>query len=162
MSETIQVALITFASGAIGAIAGVIGGYISAKCAAQVELQKAVFSSFVERCLSAYTEFFTIYSDYLCTPCSERDIKITQSFGLAANRVRLVASYETSHAVADFARFLPEFDLQNTDPKLNEKFESLKDRAFSCMEQDLHSFEVPNIRDSHGLLDRLRRKIGKK
>lgn len=162
MSETIQVALITFASGAIGAIAGVIGGYISSRCAAQADLKKAVFSSFVERRLSAYMEFLTAYADYLTLPCSDRSTEMTMSFGLVANKAKLVSSYATSEAITAFALFLPSYDLKNPTPKSKEKFDALKGKAFTLMEQDLHSFEIPNIRDSHSLLDRLRRKIGKK
>lgn len=161
MPDTIIIALITFASGAVGAIAGVLGGYISARCAAQAELQKAVFSSFVERRLSAYSEFHTAYGDYVCTPCSERDVQKAQSFALAANKARLIASYETAQAIGALALFLPEYDLKTTDPKLKQKFDTLKEKAFSLMEQDLHSFEVPDIRNPHGLSHRLRCKKSK-
>ncbi len=161
MSETIQVALITFSSGAIGAIAGVVGGYISAKCAAKAEMEKAVLSAFFEKRVAAYTQVYQTFPPVLSCSKGKRDTDAVIALACAINSASLVASRETADALTAFALALSNYDFDSSSKEEKTSFDKAKEKAFNCMERDMRTFDIPTIRPPHPWLRALRRWFGK-
>lgn len=57
MSDTVLVALITFLSGAVGAIAGAVGAYMAAKTAGEAQLRQIILDDYFKAKLDAFLKF---------------------------------------------------------------------------------------------------------
>lgn len=92
ISETIIIALITFASGALGTIVGAISAHKASKLAAKNQLQQIAIRETYAARLSAYQEVFEAHANLLS---SGNDESLEKVFIIAINRACLVSSPQT-------------------------------------------------------------------
>ena len=134
MSETIQVALITFASGALGTIVGALSSFFATKHAAKGQLQQIIVRENYSSRLSAYQALLSAHDDLLDSNYSEESAK---AFVTAANRACLVAS---PAAVVEISLFR-ECTLNGAENRMS--------AVVAAMQKDLSVFTEPDIQKNH-------------
>lgn len=131
MSDTIVVALITFASGAIGAVVGAVSSILMTKYNAQKEWA----SSFHKSRSDAYSHLLD------CAVYYEKDfnstIKLAELFS-AINAAELVASDETRSAISAFKKCLMGKDFRSAT------FVDARSQMISSMQSDL--LTIPSLK----------------
>lgn len=141
LSETIIVAITTFASGAIGAILGAIGTYLASKHSAKIQLQQSVLKEYFSARLRAFNAIYDAYERYAGnTDRLEYRIALLD----AVNRACLVASRETAQALERFAAEVP---IDDGGLAQSDAFHSARIVAFRAMDSDMQKFKMPHIID---------------
>ena len=130
ISETIIIALITFASGALGTVVGAISAQKTAKLSAKNQLQQIVIRENYTARLSAFNELFKAHADFLS---SDYDKELEKAFICAVNRACLVASPDIIDELVLF---------QNGALSRSENRVS---KAVTAMHRDLSIFPEPEI-----------------
>lgn len=130
MTETIQAALITFASGAVGSVVGAVSAYLVAKRTAKGQLQQTIVRENYAARLAAFQSLLSSHATLLS---SGRTPESTEAFIAAANQACLVAS---PSAVIEISLFR-DSALDRTENRLS--------AVVAAMQKDLAVFVEPNI-----------------
>lgn len=127
MSDTVLVSLITFASGAIGSVCGIVGMYLATKSQCNAQARQLIF----EKRSLAFFDLFSTMKEWGCDTHS--DSAITSLFD-AATKAGLLASKETASHLDTLMDYVETYGCENYDYK---KFESVKNSVFLSMKKDL-------------------------
>lgn len=130
ITETIVIALITFASGALGTVVGAISTHKASKLAAKNQLQQIAIRETYAARLSAYQEVFEAHASLLS---SGDDKSLEKRFITAINRASLVSSPQT---VVELALF--------QDSTLS-RSENRVSAVVIAMQKDLAVFTEPEV-----------------
>ena len=130
-TNTIVIALITFASGAFGAVIGAFGSVYAAKITARRQLIQALFSSRIQ----AYRALLDSAVEY---ERNFNDLKMLADFYASVHAAELLASEPTRKAIADFKERMKDKDF------LSDSTRSAREQMLNAMQQDL--LNVPEIR----------------
>ena len=99
MSETVQVALITFLSGLVGAIAGVVGSVIAARTSAKAQIEQTVVQEYFKQRVNAFDAVLAAERELeLANWSSEAKEKYSEVVSSAC----LVASPDASKAILKY------------------------------------------------------------
>ncbi len=145
MSDTVQIAIITFLSGAVGAICGIIGSHLSSKTSAKAEIQKAVLNKYFNVRMNAYTKLISAF-DYWGN--NIKDDVARSHLSKEITCAYLVASDKTKDALMHFQDACYSLSEENKDSKefkLSGNFVDARIQLFECMHHDLLHFSLPNI-----------------
>lgn len=134
MSETVQIALITLASGAFGSVVGAISAYAVAKRAARGQLQQIIVRENYAARLTAFQALLEAHTALLAENYAPDLVK---TFISAANRASLVASPLTVIEINLFR----ESTLNHTENRVGAVVEA--------MQKDLAVFIEPDILKNH-------------
>lgn len=140
-SETIQVALITLASGAIGAAAGTFGVIWSSSRAAKAQMQKTAVEEFFKTRIEAYRKVLDLRIEMELVPALKDPMeahKIRKAFSLAVDNAILVSSPETA-AILVLLRDV-QFDAANSAAR-----SQIFTDALIAMGEELASFKTPRL-----------------
>lgn len=139
MSETVMIALITLASGAIGAVSGAFATIFAARHGAKVQLQQSVLKEYFAARLSAFNAVYDAYKHYTR---NADDLAMRIQLLDAVNRACLVASQDTARALEKFAAKIP---LDDSSQEKIDAFHSARMSAFHAMDNDMKQFKMPKI-----------------
>ena len=134
MSETIQTALITFASGALGSVVGAISAYVVAKHAAKGQLRQIIVQENYAARLAAFQSLLEAHTSLISGNYAP---DLIAAFISAANRASLVAS---PAAIVEITLFR-ESTLDRTENRMS--------AVVSAMQKDLSVFIEPDILKNH-------------
>jgi len=147
MSQTVQIALITFLSGIVGSIAGVMSTLIATKRSSEVEIQKTVIDRYFSARLEAYINVNRCYEIF-----NPFDRSTHKPLASAIYAGAVVSSNDTKEALYNF---LAEINSYADNPSKCKKvgysieyensFYEARDIALAFMQRDLSHFEVPRI-----------------
>ncbi len=124
MNDTIIVALITFASGALGTIVGAVSSTLITRYNAQKEWSASFYVSRSE----AYRHFLDTAIDY---EQNNSDLIRLAKLRSAANSAELLASQETRTAMSQFRKRIEEKDFRSP------AFSDARCKMLSLMQKDL-------------------------
>lgn len=150
MSDTVQIAIITFLSGAVGAICGVIGAHISSKTSANAEMQKESLNLYLTARLNAYNKVCDEISNF-----AEAQFNIDVEIKLSSTiyKAILVASPETAKALHNYhdcfladAQRARDAKQQNVSFSWSNEYQASLNKVFDAMQNDLLSFKSPEIK----------------
>lgn len=131
ISETVQIALVTFASGAVGAFFG----YLGARYSANAQIRKSAMNAYFSARLDAYTLYYNKYAAYI------QDANNPECLADLLNsisRVRLVSSDKTSALLEELSQTLSQITPLSTPP---EDFNWLRGQILVSMQEDLRCFQ---------------------
>lgn len=148
MSDTVLVALITFLSGAVGAVAGVVGAYISSRNTARVQMQQAVLDEYFRARLKAYEEVHVAMEIWAQAP---KDEDKAAAIYRALNFARIVASEETAKAIVQMGNCVAMIKVEGKRP---DNYSIAMSTMFHEMQKDLTSFQMPVIEEKRSMLRR--------
>lgn len=134
MSETVQIALITFLSGFGGAILGLIGGIAAAKINANAQTKQTVVQEYFKRRADAFTRVFRADIAAIAYP---KDIQSVQELRAAIEEALVVASPDTTVRLLLFRDAL----LSHDDKRIT----SAKTDLAIAMQRDLTIFTEPKL-----------------
>lgn len=134
MSETVQIALITLASGAFGSIVGAISTYAVAKRAAKAQLQQIIVRENYAARLAAFQSLLDTHAALLA---GNYNLDLTEAFISAVNRASLVASPLTVVEINLFR----ESTLNQTENRVG--------AVVNAMQKDLAVFVEPDVLKNH-------------
>lgn len=131
LTSTIVIALITFASGAFGAVIGAFGAVYAAKVTARQQLIQSLFSSRIQ----VYRALLDSAVEY---ERNFNDLKKLADFYASAHAAELLASEGTRKDIAAFQERIKDKDFHS------DLMQSARERMLDAMQQDL--LNVPEIR----------------
>lgn len=137
MSDTIIVALITFASGALGTVVGAISSALITKYNSQKEWRASFYASRSE----AYQRLLDASVDYEKNNSNLEKLAALRS---AANTAELLASQETRDAISSFRKRMEEKDFRSASML------GARDKMLSLIQQDLLCIPAFKIRKLRG------------
>ena len=136
MSETVVIALITFASGAFGALTGIIGGIVSANIAAKAQMKQTVIQEQFNVRVKAYQQVFSAHTTF---SANENDPKRLEAFLTAIQQACVISSAPTSAALILWQ--------ETISPKVPSSVrKAAMTDALIAMQRDLDNFTEPKIR----------------
>lgn len=145
MSDTVQIAIITFLSGAVGAICGVIGSHLSSKTSAKAEIQKAALDKYFNSRMNVYSNLMSAFESFNNNWKSEEfRVALYKEISCAC----LVASDKTHDALIKFQKSIPSFlkeSEKSGEITLTKEFVDARDFMFKCLHDDLIHFSLPDI-----------------
>ncbi|WP_154658717.1 hypothetical protein [Agathobaculum desmolans] len=143
MSETILIALITFAAGAVGAICGVIGAAKSARITQTSQMHRAVVQQFMQARVSAFSALLDEWSRFVC---SDYDLSNVQRLISAIEKASMLTTPGTTALLMNFRKQLFEYALSS--PRTSAQAETLSDAAMDlrvALQSDLLRYYEPDI-----------------
>lgn len=136
LSETIQVALITLASAAIGAIAGIAGTIISSKYSSSTQMNQTVIQEYFKQRTEAYVSLLTACDKMKHDPFSDENILFyTKAIQVAV----LVASSSTAHKIIKYDETIGGRCTQ-------EEKDFAYTEMLSALQHDLINYSKPSIK----------------
>lgn len=137
LTESVQIALITLASGAIGAIVGVIGMIVSAKYNSSAQMRQTVVQEYFKQRTSTFSALLVACEHVSMGPCSDENIA---AYLEAKQLASLVASKQTHATILKYHNIT--FGNGHTDDERSAAYIEL----VHALQSDLLNYTEPSVK----------------
>ncbi len=149
MSDTVLVALITFLSGAVGAIAGAVGAYTAAKTAGEAQLRQIILDDYFKAKLDAFSKIHESFQVLGYQKNRVEFFEATRDFCQNIEVARLLSSQKTGESLLKFKKaVLEHIDAGNFEIKGDaQEFYTTRDEAFERMRKEMKTYRIPELKE---------------
>ncbi len=136
ISESVLIALITFASGFFGALLGLVGVVISSKYSASAQMKQIVIQEYFKKRSEAFTRYLTAIDNLAHNPFLDENIF---AYTEAEQAAILVASPATAEKIHTFSSISQS---AHTEEERENAFSSM----VSALQLDLIKYTEPSVK----------------
>lgn len=149
MSDTVLVALITFLSGAVGAIAGAVGAYMAAKTAGEAQLRQIILDDYFKAKLDAFSKIHEAFQAIGYQKNRVEFFEAKRDFYQNIEIARLLSSKKTGESLLKFKEaVLKHIDVDGFEIKDDaQEFYKTRDEAFERMRKEMKTYRIPELKE---------------